>query len=417
MRGPFRALLAANAVSIAGTSMTFLAIPWFVLVTTGSATRTGVVAACELVPLVLASALGGPLVDRVGARRASVLSDLLSAVGIGLVPLLHLTVGVSFGQLCVLVGLVGFLRAPGDTARHVLLPELVRRAQVPTERATSQYDGVSRGARMVGAPLAGALIAVTSPSTVLAVDAMTFLVSALLVATRVPVVATAEVTEEGYLRQLRGGLRYLRADRLTYAITAMVLVTNLLDAALSSVLLPVYARDVLDSSVALGALSGIFGLGALLGTFVYAAIGPHLPRWPVYTAAFLVVGAPRFGLLAAEPSYAVLLVAQLLFGLACGAINPILGAVNLERVPAAMQSRVYGVTTAGCYAGMPLGAVLAGVAAGHLGLQTALVVCGGVYLAATLTPLVWARTWRQMDDTRSGHVELEPDLHLVADLQ
>jgi MFS family permease len=414
------ALLVANAVSITGTAMTLLAVPWFVLETTGSAGRTGIAAACETVPLVLASGLGGPLIDRVGARRAAVLSDLLSAVGVALVPLLHRTVGLAFWQLCLVVGFVGLVRAPGDTARAVLLPGLVELAGTPVERATSAYDGVSRGARMLGAPLAGALIAALGPADVMVVDAVTFVVSAALLRTAVPFARASEVSEDvPYLRQLREGLRALRADRLLLGIVVMVMVTNLLDAAWASVLLPVYAREVLGSSVGLGVLFGTFGLGALLGTVLYGGLGPRLPRWPVFTAAFLVVGGPRFGLLAAVPPYPLLLTGQLLCGLAAGCLNPVLTAVEYERIPKHLQSRVFGVSSAGVLAGVPAGALLGGLAVDHLGLRPALLAAGAAYLLATLSPLVWP-VWRQMDSTRgsvAGDQGLQPDVDDVADLQ
>lgn len=400
---PFRVLLTANAVSLAGTAMTLLALPWFVLVTTGSAARTGVVAACETLPLVLASGLGGPLVDRLGARRAAVLSDLLSGAGVALVPLLHATTGIAFWQLCLVVAFVGLVRAPGDSARHVLLPGLVDLAGMPVERATSAYDGVSRGARMIGAPLAGVLIAALGPAEVLVLDALTFAVSALLVGLLVPPAPVEPLAVGvGYVRLLREGLDGLRSDRLLLSITSMVMLTNLLDAAWASVLLPVYAREVLHSSVGLGTLFGVFGMGALVGTVLYGIVGPRLPRWPVFTLAFLVVGAPRFGLLAGEPPYEVLIAGQLLCGIACGCLNPVLTAVSLERVPPALRSRVWGVSSAGAEAGTPLGALLAGVGVAVLGLTATLLLTGVAYLIATLSPVLWRSTWQQMDATRGG---------------
>jgi MFS family permease len=176
----------------------------------------------------------------------------------------------------------------------------------------------------------------------------------------------------------------------------MVLVTNLLDAAYGGVLLPVYARDVLHSSVSLGVLGGAFGGGALAGTVLYGVLGPRLPRWPVFTAAFLIGGGPRFLVLAAEPSYALIVAGCLLFGMACGALNPVLSAVEYERIPEALQSRIFGVTAAGCLVGMPVGALSAGLATEAFGLRATLVVCGLLYLVTTLSPLVWP-VWRQMD--------------------
>jgi MFS family permease len=400
-RRPLRSLLAANTISTVGTTMTFLAIPWYVLQTTGSASKTGIAAASETIPLAIAAALGGPFLDRIGARRVSVGSDAVSAVAIAAIPALEATVGLAFWQLCLLIGVVGFARGPGDTARHVLVPGLARLGDTPLERATSLYDGVSRGARMLGAPIAGVLIAVWGASNILLIDAATFAISAAIVQWLIPrSVRPAVASEpEPYLEQLRAGLRYLRRDRLVGGITAMVMVTNLLDAAYSSVLLPVFARDVLDSSVALGLMGGVFGGGALVGTFVYAAVGPRLPRWPVYTVAFLVVGGPRFFLLGTEPPMAVILAGLLIAGLLCGAINPVLSAVEFQRIPDAMQSRVFGATSAGCLIGMPVGAVAGGLAIDAFGIRAALIGAGVVYLVTTLVPLVFP-VWREMDADR-----------------
>ena len=75
-RTPLAALLAANVISITGNRITQLAIPWFVLQTTGSVAKTGLVGFFSLLPFVLSSALGGVIVDRLGYRRASIVADL-----------------------------------------------------------------------------------------------------------------------------------------------------------------------------------------------------------------------------------------------------------------------------------------------------------------------------------------------------
>ena len=396
-RAPLRALLAANAVSVLGSSMTLLALPWFVLATTGSAGRTGLVAACEGIGLGVSALLGSPLVNRLGARRAAVLSDVLAAAGVVAVPLLHGAGLLELWLLCVLVGLVGLVAAPGITARYVLAPRLVELGGVRVERAMSMYDGVSRGARMLGAPLAGVLIALLGPADVLVVDAVTFLVSAALIRSCVPDLAGEPPEESGYVASLRAGVSLLRADRLLLGITVMVCVTNLLDAAWAAVILPVYAREVLGSSVAMGTLVGLFGLGALTGTFLYGWAGHRLPRWPVFTAAFLVCGPPRLFGLAVDLPFGWLVALALVTGLACGAINPLLTVVELERVPDSRRAAFFGVAAAGSVAGMPLGAFLAGVVVDHLGLHPSLAIAATLYLVTTLSPVVWASTWRQMD--------------------
>src|SRR5262245_55601002 len=77
---PLVVLLAASAVSITGNVFTMLAVPWFVLETTGSAARPGVAAAVSTLPIVISAAFAGTVVDHVGLRRASVISDVVSGL-------------------------------------------------------------------------------------------------------------------------------------------------------------------------------------------------------------------------------------------------------------------------------------------------------------------------------------------------
>jgi len=84
----FAGLMSAQAISLFGSRMTFLALPWLVLVSTGSATLTGIVGFAEMLPYVIACAAGGPLIDRLGARGVSIAMDLASALAVAGVALL-----------------------------------------------------------------------------------------------------------------------------------------------------------------------------------------------------------------------------------------------------------------------------------------------------------------------------------------
>jgi hypothetical protein len=142
--------------------MSLLALPWFVLTTTGSPTLTGLVATVELTPYVTVQAVGGPAVDRLGAWRTAIACDVGAGVLVGLVPLLHVLGLLTTAQLLVLVALAGGLRGAGDAGREVMLPGVGDHAGTPVERAAGLYDGVNRGAGLVGAPLAGVLIGLTN---------------------------------------------------------------------------------------------------------------------------------------------------------------------------------------------------------------------------------------------------------------
>src|SRR5829696_8581905 len=91
---PIISLFTANAISLIGNVLSAIALPWFVLQTTGSATQTGITGFFTILPVVLAGFLGGTLIDRLGYKRNSIISDLASGVTTALIPILYFTIGL-----------------------------------------------------------------------------------------------------------------------------------------------------------------------------------------------------------------------------------------------------------------------------------------------------------------------------------
>jgi MFS family permease len=400
-RTPFAALLTAYLVSVLGTSMSALAIPWLVLTTTGSAATTGLVAFAQMTPYVLAQALSGPVADRAGPRRCLVAGNAIAAPVLGAIPLLHAAGALSLTALIVLAAVAGLVRGVADTANGALVPATAEQGGVTLERAAGLSAGANRTGLLVGAPLAGVLVTVTGPAAVVVVNAGTFAVAALLTFlwVRTPgetVGGTAPGAGlRGYVRDLAVGLRFIAGDRLLLGVIAMVAGANLLDQGLSEVMLPVWASKELGSAGALGLLAGAAGAGSLAGNLLGAWAGPRLSRRTMYAAGFLLGGAPRFlGLALAGslgPAVAVLFVADVFGGL----LNPVIGATTYERIPEHLRARVLGAIRASAWVGIPLGALAGGYATELLGVRTALTCFGVAYLLISLAPLVFP-VWRQL---------------------
>src|SRR5829696_10566408 len=96
------ALAAANAASQLGNVVAVVALPWFVLLTTGSPARTGLTAFATTLPLAFGALVGGPVVDWIGIRRASILSDLGAGAAIAAIPALHAAGSLTFPLLLTL---------------------------------------------------------------------------------------------------------------------------------------------------------------------------------------------------------------------------------------------------------------------------------------------------------------------------
>jgi len=295
---PLYGLVLAYGISQLGTLMSGLAIPWLVLVTTGSAARTGLVGFAEMAPYVVAQAISGPVVDRFGLRRSCVTGNVAAAVLVGAIPALY---------------------AAGE-----------------------------------------------------------------------------RLTVRGYLSRLGDGMRFLRADRLIAGIALMVAVANLLDTALDSVFVPVWVHTRLHQPSGLGLIGGAMALGSVAGALAGTWLGPRMPRYLTYAFGFLLGGCPVFIALAFASALPPVMVVAALGGLAGGALNPIIGAVAYERVPARLQASVLGAFRASAWIGIPFGSLLGGALAEGIGLRDALLVTGTAMFLTTLAPFVFP-SWRGMN--------------------
>jgi MFS family permease len=380
--------MAADVTSTLGNWVTAIVLPWLVLTDTGSPVKMGLVAVAELVPYLASGVLAAPLADRFGLRRTSIVTDLGSALGIAGIAAVA---GIGYLPLLAIAAAVGALRGVGDRTKHVLLAPMARQAGMPVIRMTSLYETLTRTTQMIGAPVGGLLIYWLGTHPALWVDAASFLVCAGLVGAWVRPDEPATPPDgtparEPYLVALRGGFAAMWRDRVLFTMTVMVFVLNMVSQAATTVFVPLWVAEVLGSPAALGLVLAAFAGGAVLGGVVFTVLAPKVAPYLTFSIGVLVGGAPRLFAFRSD-SVAVLLTLTFVGGLAVSAVNPIFGALLYERVPAGLQTRVFGLVTAGTYGGLPLGAALAGAAVAGVGLRTAALLGGLFVIVASLLAL------------------------------
>ena len=263
---PIRALLAAQVISVTGAQMTWLALPWFVLTTTGSATRTSVVMGAEAVGLAAFGIQSGNLVNRLGARRTMLLCDALRAPTVAVIPILHWTGALSFPVLLLAAAAIGVLSAPYFAAQKVIVPEILGEDERIVTKMQTLSQSASRITMLLGPVIAGVLIGLIGASSVLMVDAVTYLVAVGLVAGFVPAGRRAPVPGEE--RGSRAGIRFVLRDPL---LRWWMPVFTIGDAAWMAIFvaLPVLTVQRYDSDPRVaGWLFASFGVGAIVGNIV-----------------------------------------------------------------------------------------------------------------------------------------------------
>ncbi len=381
-RGPLATIIAADTLSRLGDIITLTAIPWFVLETTGSAARTGVTVFAAALAVVISLFFGGAIVDRIGYRKASILGDLASGATVALIALLHLTVGLPFAVLVGLVFLGTLLDLPAQVARYSVLPDAATRAGIPFERANAWLEGSITGGALLGPALAGVLIAGFGAANVLWLDVATFLISAALVATRVPgdlLQEDDDTVKSGVLRSLSEGLRFVRREPVLFPLIIFLAAMNLVIGPVETLLLPVYAAEVFDSAVAFGSMAATLAAGSLAGTLLAGWIGHRLPRREVLLCGFLPVPLGLL-ILSPLPPLAVVLPVLALIGLGLSLTNMVEYAVYFERIPGSMRARLLGITGAIGWLSVPVGRIGFGFMVERLSLETALLLLGLVAL-------------------------------------
>lgn len=382
---PIVALVAAEVISAIGSQMTFLALPWFVLQTTGSPTRMGVVLAVELAPIAILGIPSGTVVSRWGARFTMIVSDFARAPLLASIPILHAFGWLSFPLLLVLVGLIGVFLAPYFASQRLILPELVGDDEPTVAKANVIIEGAQRATSLLGPAAAGLLIAAFSAPTVLYVDAATFFCSFLLLALFVPKRPPLAPSEEG--GGVLAGIRFVLEDRLLRVLGGTALVTNGLGQMLSAGL-TVLAYEEYGSSRVAGAFFAAFGAGAVLGSIAAMRIVERFDPLRLGSAAFVALTLPIF-VLAVEVPVPVVMIALAVSSFFSPLVNaPLIGVITM-RTPVALRAKVMtAVITTAMLAG-PLGMVIAGPLLERWGpRQVFLLVASGQVLATIPFALV-----------------------------
>jgi MFS family permease len=403
MFGPLTGLLLAQGSALTANRILLVTLPWLVLTSTGSPTQTGLIATCQVVPFVIVQALSGPLLDRVSARHVSAAGDFASATAVAF---LALSGTPPLWVIAVIAAVIGAADGPATAAKAVLVPAATRAAGQPLERGTGISTAVERAATAAGPALAGLLISTAGVQVTLRLAATLFALAALTGLT-ITAHRRRQTGPGGYFAQLREGADFLHADTSLRAIVAMIVASNFLDQAFLTVLLPVWARDHGLGAELVGLAISAFATASILTALVTAWIGNRLPRKTTYVIGFTISGVSRLVVLACGAPAAVVLAVFAVAGLGSGLVNPIISALQYERVPVALHGRVNTLITAWAWSGIPFGGLAGAALLSAAGLTASLWCCSFAYLYAVLRP-GWRVQWhRQPERARPAPAPLE----------
>ena len=384
-------LLLSEAISTFGSRLTLVALPWFVLATTGSAARMSLVLAMNVVPVAILGSPSGLFVSRFGARRTLLVSDLVRAPLIALIPALHSLGALSFPLLLFLVFVMGVATAPYFASKRLVLPEILGEDERLVAQGHSAIEAANRLTAVLGPIAAGFVIATLGAASVLWLDAASFLASFVLLAALVAE-HRRRATPSEKRPTLLAGVGFLAHDRLLGGIALTIVgfgaVWPVVFAALPVL---AYTRFGGDPKIA-GFLFAAWGAGTLAGSIVSFVAAPRIAPVTLARLALVGVALSLTSLTAAATPWGVA-TALLVAGLFLSLSNAPMVSLSILRTPPHLRAHVMtAVTTAEELPG-PVVLAIAGPVFEAFGARPAFVfvavgaaVAAATFLAATATP-------------------------------
>lgn len=379
----FRWYFVSRLVNLSGTTMAPIALAFAVLEVSDSPSALGLVLAAHSIPQVVFLLVGGVIADRFGRTLVIQTANVAAGVTQGLLALLLLSGHAQLWQFVALGALNGTVSAMSMPALAGIVPALVPREQL---QAANVLTSLCRNALAVlGPSVAATLVVTVGPGWALAVDAVTWLVAALLlIPVRLPARARTG-TDPSMLRELREGWDYVRSTTWLWVVVLAFGVLNVIHAGGLDTLGPVLAQDTDIGEHGWGLVMSAQAVGLLV-------MGLVLMRFSLQRPLLLgMIGIAFFGVplivMGVYPHTVAVMVAAVLAGMGIEVFGLGWNLAMQENVPDDMLARAYSYDMLGSFVAIPVGQLAFGPLAVAFGIQDVLLVAGIAYVVIALSVL------------------------------
>ena len=372
-------LFTGQLTSLVGDQLYVIALPFLILGHAG-VRELGLVLMCFGLARIITVPIGGILADRMDKSRLMLLTDVGRGFCVLAVAGLALSSVDSLAPLMALTAVLGALEGLFLAPSYAILPEIVNDEQLPA--ANSLNTALESAAGFLGPALAGIIVAVFTPGVALAIDAVTFLISAItLIALRrnlargEGVRASEEDSDEPEASRT-GFLKFLAVNRVVQLTLIIVLFSNLAFDAMADVALPVFSRDVLlRGAEGFGIMLSAFGAGALVGGLLADALF-RLHRRALVALGLGVVQGVAIALVPIAGGLVGAAAVLFASGVTMGVLNTFYITQLQQRVPAHLLGRTMGALNMCVFGSQPVSVLAAGLVLGTTGTAPVFVAAG-----------------------------------------
>lgn len=372
----FTLLFSGQTISIIGDALYMVALPWLILTTGGSAQELGIVLAVYGIPRAGSMLVGGWLSDRLRPRRLMLIADTVRMLLVGILAALALWGHPTIWELCAVALPLGAFGGAFMPASMSILPETLSNEDLQAGNGLMMSS--MQGANLVGSAFAGVVVAAFTAGAGMAIDAATFLVSAVSLALmRTVHSATPGQREEGEGQENPSAStqeqgeqvsfwKYLSTSRLIQVILLMFIVIGLFSGGLIEVALPTLVHGPMHGGASsYGIILAAWGAGALVGSILAGMLGKQKHKGLAILLAGLIVAAA----IALLPTWGVIgaVICMLIGGIANSGVTVLLFTAIQLAIPRHLMGRVMGLLMFSSFGLYPVSVALAGVLSNRFG--------------------------------------------------
>jgi MFS family permease len=379
--------------------MVFIALPWLALEITGSAASAGALVALTSIPGIFFGPILGTLIDRIGRRISGFISEVLTALTILLIPIVHNSIEISFALLVLLALGRAIVSPASSTARKSIIPDVAGPSGLSLERANSIHEAVFATGFAIGPAVAALFIGLIGPFDVFYVVALFSTLSA----TALFFVRTKEsrgdgVSETGSLLQdtILGAKTILKTPAVLLGLS-FVMTLAMIYLPTEMVVLPAHF-NALNYAEGLGLLISTMAGASVVGALLFERLQKTFKYSTILKFGFIGLGSSVL-LMSLLPPFWILLILGAVLGFSWGPLMPMLNTVIQRIIPENMRGRVFGIEMTIWGAGPTLTAVAVGIAVDGVGVQPVYFFLAVIVLALSVF-VSFNKSNKQLDAAR-----------------
>jgi MFS family permease len=386
----FAVLLFGQTLSRIGDFLFQIAMAWWVLEKTGSATAMGTVLFFSILPTVIFSLIGGVVVDRMRRGVVLFLSDAARCLIMVIGTWLAFTDQLVLWQIIIIALAFGFADAFFMPAYNAIIQQIVPHRDLPSANSINSLS--MQFGRVAGPAIGGIAAGIGGTAFAFGVNAFSFFIGALTVLPLLSVPRPASQEEAfspgGFFHDLRGGFQTIFASPILWITILVFSITNITLAGPYSIAMPFLVKEQLGGDEkTLGLIYSIFPIGYAIASLIMGAFPRIRYRGLVFYIASIIAGL-GLGIFGLHVPFYILVIAALFNGAALEIVGLVWMNLLQELVPPEKMGRVSSVDMLGSFVLLPVGFALTGWLVDEIGVTTVFLASGILTAMLCFLPLL-----------------------------